>query len=223
MMLNYGADNLLKYFFKIIVLFNLLFFSIGVEAEAFEKINYEKLQQSDKIANLQGVWRDKVADNSNNYFVKLFNESDNQTLFYSHIDEFSFATHCDYEFIYKGSLIGYSNSMLKFYEFILKDFELFKRELSEDELSEMFPDRMLVKLSDFDTKTNSLKIKNKNKNLKIILLNDSDKNFNDYVFTTNNSVIKHYELKGFVDIYKKGMLHFAKKGENKNWYVLLIR
>ena len=62
--------------------------------------------------------------------------------------------------------------------------------------------------------------------LKIILLNDTDRSFNNYGFSTNNSKFKSYELKGFLEIEKRGMIQFSRFGENlKNnpWFILLVR
>jgi hypothetical protein len=125
-----------------------------------------------------------------------------------------------------GRLIGYSNLNLKFYEFYLENGLFCQRELALDEIQELFPKYEIIQLSQFSTATNSLKIKKKNKVLKLIVLNDTDMNFDNYAFTTNNSKIKYYKLKGFLNITKRGMIQFSRFGENSRyapWYVILVR
>ena len=95
-----------------------------------------------------------------------------------------------------------------------------------DEVKDLFPTYKIIKISDFSKTTNSIKLKKKRKNLKIIVLNDTDKYFYNYDFTTNNSKFDRYALKGFLSVEKKGLIHFSRFGENsKNtpWYILLIR
>ena len=150
----------------------------------------------------------------------------NYSEFYSPDDRFIFSTGTQYEFIYKGSLIGYSNSDLKFYEFEIKDNLLSQRELGVDEVINLFPKFKMIKISDFSKNTNSLKVKRKGRNIKILLYNDTDRFFNNYSFTSNNTKFENYELKGFINVKKKGMLHFSKFGENTKstpWYVILVR
>ena len=123
-------------------------------------------------------------------------------------------------------LIGYSNYDLKFYEYSLENNILVQRELSYDEVKELFPKYNIIKISDFSKETNSLKIKKNKRNYKLLLLNDTDRYFYNYKFTTNNSKFKNYQLKSFLLIQKKGMIQFSAFGENtkdKPWYVLLIR
>jgi hypothetical protein len=115
---------------------------------------------------------------------------------------------------------------MKFYEFYFKENELVRRELLYDEVKELFPTYKIIKISDFSKTTNSIKLKKKRKNLKIIVLNDTDKYFYNYDFTTNNSKFDRYALKGFLSVEKKGLIHFSRFGENsKNtpWYILLVR
>ena len=100
------------------------------------------------------------------------------------------------------------------------------RPLIEDEVKALFPKYKIVKISDFDTGTNSLKIKKLGKKMKLLILNDTDKFFYNYAFTTNNAKYDLYELKGFIDIRQKGLIQFSRFGENSknsNWFVLLVR
>lgn len=207
-----------------LILFSLL---IILPSYALEQIDYKNIKNGKKLTFDGSAWSQKVNKKSDNYFVKKVPEGIMQfSEFYSPQNKFVFSTGCQYEFLYKGKLIGYSNQDLKFYEFTINNEILEQRELQENEISEMFEDFRIIKISDFSTATNSLKIKKKKRHLKIILLNDTDRYFNNYAFTSNNSKYEEYELKGFLDITKRGMIQFSQFGDNskdKPWFILLVR
>ena len=98
--------------------------------------------------------------------------------------------------------------------------------MTEDEISELFPDYKIVKISDFSTNTNSLKLKKEGHDFKIIILNDTDKNFYHYSFSSNNGKFETYPLTGFINVTKKGMFQFSHFGDNTEstpWFILLVR
>lgn len=203
------------------------FLFISLSAFALEDIEYKNIEEGAKIITKDAFWTLKIPKKSTNYFIKKISQEDSKlSEFYSTDGKIYFSTGCHYDFIYKGSLIGYSNYEMKFYEFYFKDGQLNRRELLYDEVKELFPDYKVIKITDFSTTTNSLKLKKRGKNLKVIVLNDTDKYFYNYDFTTNNSKLEKYILKGFVNIKKKGLIQFSRFGENsKNtpWYILLVR
>ena len=213
----------MKYFLSILMLLVIL----SVDAAEFKEIPYKNLKINAKISYDGINWSDKVGRKDKSFYVKQKLEgSDSYTEFYSPVENKSFSTGCQYEFIHKGSLIGYSNYEMKFFEFIIKDGMLTPRPLIEDEVKALFPKYKIVKISDFDTGTNSLKIKKHGKKMKLLMLNDTDKFFYNYAFTTNNAKYDLYELKGFIDIRQKGLIQFSRFGENSknsNWFVLLVR
>ena len=115
---------------------------------------------------------------------------------------------------------------MKFYDFTYADGLLNRRELSVDEIASMFPDFKIIKFSEFSTNTNSLKVKKEGHNFKIILLNDTDRNFYHYSFSSGNGKFENYPLTGLINITKKGMFQFSHFGDNtKNnpWFILLVR
>lgn len=205
----------------------LLLYTLSVNAAEFQKIDYKNIKDNAKIAFVDGNWIDKVSKKTVDYFVKKSPIEDVEySEFYSPQGDLVFSTGTQYEFIHKGSLIGYSNYDLKFYEFYFKNNSLQQRELTAEEVKELFPKYEIIKISDFSLNTNSIKIKKKSKNLKLILLNDTDRYFYNYSFTSSNSKYEEYFLRGFLKVSKKGMIQFAKFGENtKNspWYVILVR
>ena len=205
-----------------------LFFTLlSVEAGGCQKIKYKNIKDGAKIIVNESTWSFKVPKKSDNYYVKKVSEGFTKfSEFYSSDGIFLFSAATQYEFINNGRLIGYSNLNLKFYEFYLENGLFCQRELALDEIQELFPKYEIIQLSQFSTATNSLKIKKKNKVLKLIVLNDTDMNFDNYAFTTNNSKIKYYKLKGFLNITKRGMIQFSRFGENSKyapWYVILVR
>lgn len=212
---------------KKVLIILLVPFCLSANAADFQKIDYKNLKDGAKISTDGLNWTTKINKKSGKYFTKKVSDgSVKYSEFYSPEGVFLFSTGTEYEFIVNGSLIGYSNFDLKFYEFEMKDDILQERELLVDEVRALFPDYQIIKISDFSTATNSLKIKKARRGLKIILLNDTDRSFNNYGFSTNNSKFKSYELKGFLEIEKRGMIQFSRFGENlKNnpWFILLVR
>ena len=203
--------------------------SLSLSTFASDTLNipYKNLKKNAKITYNEELdsWSTKVNKHSPNVFVK--NISDNNTSEYLYPDEtLAFSTNCNYEFLNGKDLIGYSNSDLKFYDFAFLNGELTKRELTEEEIQTLFPNFKIIKISEFSPKTSSLKIKKHNLNEKIIILNDTDKNFENYTFTSGNAKINIYELAGFIEIRKKGMIQFSHFGENTKstpWFILLVR
>ena len=203
--------------------------SLSLSTFASDTLNipYKNLKKNAKITYNEELdsWSTKVNKHSPDVFVK--NISDNNTSEYLYHDEtLAFSTNCNYEFLNGKDLIGYSNSDLKFYDFAFLNGELTKRELTEEEIQTLFPNFKIIKISEFSPKTSSLKIKKHNLSEKIIILNDTDKNFENYTFTSGNTKINIYELAGFIEIRKKGMIQFSHFGENTKstpWFILLVR
>ena len=200
---------------------------LSVSAEELANIPYKNIKEEGKIKYVDDVWSDNVTRKDNDYFIKFISAgTGSYSEFYRPDGSFAFNTGCQYEFIYKGDLIGYSNQDLKFYDFIFMEGKLVPRELTPEEVQVLFPDYTIVKISEFSPNTNSLKIKKKGFNFKIILLNDTDRNFYHYSFTSGNAKYELYPLSGFINVKKKGMLQFSHFGENTDnfpWYILLVR
>ncbi len=214
-----------RFFVSLAILCGLVISS--AEAKDILSIPYKNIKESAKVKFSDGIWSTKVDKKDFDYFVKFISDgTGSYSEFFKSSGAFAFTTGCQYEFIHNGSLIGYSNQDLKFYEFMYIDGELTKRALADDEINELFPDFEIIKISEFSPNTNSLKIKKTRKNFKIIILNDTDKNFYHYSFTSGNAKFKTYPLAGFINVTKKGMIQFSHFGDNTEsnpWFVLLIR
>ena len=190
-------------------------------------IPYKNIKDGSKICVSEdgNVWSN--SKKTSRCFTKRISDcTGNYSEFYSPENEFVFSTGCQYEFINKGSLIGYSNFDLKFYEFTFKDDLLQQRELTPEEVQDLFKGYKIIQLSDFSENTNSIKLKKHHSDLKLILLNNSDKYFYHYGYSSNNAKFDTYPLKGFLKITKKGMIQFSHFGDNTKenpWYILLVR
>ena len=196
-------------------------------AEELLQIPYKNIKEESKLRIENDVWTNKINKKEQDYLIKFISDgSGNYSEFYNSDGTYAFSTDCQYEFLHKGDLIGYSNQDLKFYDFTYAEGKLNKRELTEDEISALFPDYKIVKISDFSTKTNSLKLKKEGHDFKIIILNDTDKNFYHYSFSSNNGKFETYPLTGFINVTKKGMFQFSHFGDNTEstpWFILLVR
>jgi len=211
---------------KILSIFLFLVTMLAVQAENFPDLKYKNIGNKDKISyDFQtGNWSTKIDKKNGNYFIKTKGFGN----FYDYLDSeknFAFSTNCEYEFIYQNELIGYSNRDLKFYSIAYQNGALSKKELSKEQIEEMFPNYKVVAISEFSEKTNSLKIKKNFGDLKIILYNDTEKTFDYFTFSSGNVKFKKYDLRGFLTVQDSGMVQFARDGEHdyKNWYILLIR
>lgn len=205
---------------------------LGLTLQSFSadvaKIPYKNIPDGGKIVLAEDgtTWTLAGKKDTNYYLKKVSDGSGNFSEFYSPDGEFLFSTGCQYEFIYNGNLIGYSNADLKFYEFKMNDNLLSQRELSEDEILELFKGFKIVRISEFSNSTNSLKIKKSSSNLKLILLNDSDRYFYHYGFSSHNAKYETYPLRGLLNIKKTGLIQFSHFGDNTKenpWFILLIR
>ncbi len=214
---------------KRLVLSLMVICAVAVSANAAEFLNipYKNIKEEQKIKIENDTWTDKVSRRDNDYIIKFISDgSGSYSEYYSSKGDLYFNSGTHYEFIYKGDLIGYSNQDLKFYAYTPLGRSAEKRELGEEEIQAMFPNFKIIKFSDFSEHTNSLKIQKDRGNLKLILLNDTDRDFYHYSFSTGNSKFETYPLRGFLNIKKKGMIQFSHFGDNTKdnpWYILLIR
>lgn len=194
---------------------------------AVEKINYKNIKNNQKIMFKSGIWTKHITKKDSQIFIKRIPSGNTKfSEFYTSDGNFAFSTASQYEFIHKNSLIGYSNFDLKFYEYTINNNIVEQRELTEEEIRDLFPKYKIIKLSDFSKITNSIKFKKGLGTLKILILNDTNEYFYNYSYTTHNSKIENYELTGFLNIKKAGMIQFSSTDEdshNKPWYILLVR
>lgn len=211
-----------KFFLSLMVLY--LYSSI-VLAQNVENFKYEDIKLKSKILYNQdkGIWDTKPNKNSE-YFYKT-NGFGNYYDYNNKDGSYAFSTNCDYEFIINGLFIGYSNKDLNFYEIKYVNNKLEKTALSVDEVKAIFPDYKVVTLSEFSPYTTSIKVRKDRGELKLILLNDTEKIFDEYEFMSGNAKYAKTPLKGCVHILSKGMVEFSSSVTTKEspMYVIIVR
>ena len=199
------------------ILTSLLFICITLTAHA--SLPYKNIQKNEKLKFSDNVWSIKVNTATADYFVKSISSgTGNYSEFYKPSGKLAFSTGCQYEFIKNGKLIGYSNPELKFYIFSLSKDKLVKRELTKNEVQELFSDYKIVTISEKKKNTNSINIKKPRGKFKVLLLNDTDEYFYHYSFSSKDAKFKSYPLTGLIDITKGGILQFSHIGGNTNLF-----
>ena len=203
-------------------------FAVPAFASLKSPLKYNNIKLKSKItynAELDS-WSDKVSKTTEEFYTKLYDLNIGKNIYVDKSGEQAFETDCDYEFIYNGKFVCYSNSDLMFYQLSYTDGQLNKTKMPEEDIMQIIPEYNIVKISDFSELTNSIKIKKHHSELYIFIMNDTDKKFDDYCFSSGNSKIRQYSLNGFAKISKAGMIQFAKNNDETKscpWYILLIR
>ena len=170
-------------------------------------------------------WLTKFNKKDTEYFTKT-QLNDSEIYYLNNNGEYAFKTECDLEFIKNGKFICYSNNDMKFYNLIYTNGELIQNTLSSDDVKKLFPNYRIIAISEFSPNTNSFKFKKKRITEKLILLNDTNRKFDDYEFSTGNAKFDTCNLKGFLSVSKNGMIQFSrfwKNSEEYPWYILLVR
>lgn len=196
-------------------------------AAKYPNLNLKQIKNKSSISynEKDNTWSNSVNKKKDIYFTK----TNGFGAFYDYLDankNFAFSTECEYEFIYNGHLMGYSDRYLKFFDITFNDGEINKRELSKEEVQAMLPNYEIVMISEFSKKTNAYKIKKGFGNLKLLILNDTDSTFDGYRFTSGNAEFEQYDLRGFIKVTKNGMIQFSTNNSDfisAPWYILLIR
>jgi hypothetical protein len=208
----------------------LIICTFATQAFASETINlpYKNIKNGDKIT---------VSEDGQSWFlakkksspILIKNDKTNSSNYielYSKDGEYSFFIDSQYTFLNKNALIGYSNSNLKFYEYTMNNKVLSSRELSKEEVCSLFKKYKIITLSDFSSSTNSLKIKKRHSDLNLIILNDTERSFDGYQFSSNNAEFETFQLKSFLKVTKRGMIQFShteNSSKDYPWFVLLVR
>ena len=199
---------------------------LSVYADNFPETKHKNIKNKEKIMydSSADIWSKKADWKNANFYVKTKGFGD----FFDYNDangNFAFSTNCEYEFIDNNNFIGYSNRDMKFYYITYINGGLSKKTLSKEEVEALFPEYKVINLSEFNSNTNAIKIKKHIGNIKILLLNDTEKSFDNYEFSSGNVKFEKYSLRGFINVSNPGMIQFSK-GETSienPTYVLLIR
>ena len=127
----------------------------------------------------------------------------------------------DFEFIYKSRLIGVDNKNLKFYETIYNNEKFEQKELTADEVQQIFTDIDVIKLSDF--KKGIYTVLSNNEQKEILLINDTNINLEEYCLITDKNAINK-EIKSLIKLPKKGKVSFVNLIDRKEQeYIIKIK
>ena len=206
---------------KLFITFFVLLMCLPVFASDIKNLPYKNIKENSKITVTESAaWSQKVSRKDTSSFVRqgnLLKKQDNSLT----ID-----TKCKYIFLNDGKLYGYSDSIMRFYEFVPSNGKILIKELDINKVSSLFEDFHIIAISEFSKTTNVFKIKKKRGEEKIMLINDTKKRFGDYKFTANNAKFEQYNINNTIGITKSGMIQFAKSGEsakNALRFILLVR
>ena len=206
---------------KLLITFFIFFICSSVFASDIKNLPYKNIKENSKITVTEAdIWSQKVNRKDLGSFVRhenLLKKRDNSLI----ID-----TKCKYIFLNNGKLFGYNDSIMRFYEFIPSNGKISIRELDINQVASLFQDFHIIAVSEFSKSTNVFKIKKKRNEEKIMLINDTNKRFDGYKFTTNNAKLERYNINNAIGVTKSGMIQFSKTGENTQntpWFILLVR
>ena len=212
---------------KLSVLLILSIFSLSVFAADFPPLKFSNISLNKKISYNQDLdkWSYGADKLTGNYYTKTKGFGDVPD-YINQDKEYVFNTNCDFETIYGGKFLCYSNADLKFYQISLNDNDVIKSPISEEEITELLSGYKIIKISDFAKSTNAYKMKKDMGSQKVFIYNDTDKSFEDYTFTSGNTKFSKYSLNGFVTILSDGMIQFSSENHPTSespWYVILVR
>ncbi len=206
---------------KLLLIIFIYFICISVNASDIKNLPYKNIKENSKVTITESdTWSQKVSRKDTGSFVRnghLLKKQDNSLI----ID-----TRCKYIFLNNGKLFGYNDSIMRFYEFVPSKERISIKELNSYEVSALFNDFHVVTISEFSKSTNVYKIKRKRNEEKIMILNDTNNIFENYIFSTNNAKIEKYNINNAIGVTKSGMIQFSKSGENSKyfpWFILLVR
>lgn len=138
-----------------------------------------------------------------------YSEYENDKTFYD--------TYTTYEFLDGGRLIGHNMHLLKFFELGF-DEKITQRNLTCDEVKELFPNVQIIKISQF--KKNKIVLK-KPKNVKrtYLLVNDTDRDFYKYIFENSDEAPER--IKGLFEVEKPQKLVYSHFGSRDKMFPIL--
>lgn len=123
------------------------------------------------------------------------------------------------EFLYNNKLLGYNTHKLKFYTLQFDNDKFEPKELSDEEIKEIFPDVEIIKVSQFDENNTITIYKPYFKAKTILLVNDTNNFYYKYQF---EKYPKQDELiRGIVELNKAQTLVFSHFGSRDKLFPIL--
>ena len=123
------------------------------------------------------------------------------------------------EFIHNNKLLGYNAHKLKFYTLEFNNDKFEHKELSDNEIKELFPDIEIVKTSHFNSDNSITIYKPYFKTKTILLVNDTDNYYYKYQF--ENYPKQDELIRGIVELNKAQTLIFSHFGSRDKLFPIL--
>lgn len=204
----------MKKFVLILMVLLLGISAFGVDMEPV--LNSTKLFYSPK-SNLFSIDSSNVGDIS--ISKKTSTGTGNYSIYSFSGNNESMMLGSDYEFLFDGRLIACHNAELKIYELIYNGRNFEEKQLTDEQIKEIFPNAEIIKISQFNN-DKKLTIKKQFMEKKdFLLLNDTKEYFYKYSFHPRS--VKFSPVGGLFKASSIGKITFSHFGQNK--YTIYVK
>lgn len=135
-------------------------------------------------------------------------------------NEESFTLVSDQEILHQGNLISINNNELKFTKISYDTDKFIEINLTDEELQNLFPEYVIIKMSQFEHDKLTLK-KKFFETKKILLVNDTDEFY--YRPTCMVENVQTSPVRGLVNLYKLGNYEFKHFGEHNGKFLIQVK
>lgn len=191
------------------LLFVALLMMFGFSGEVFATKDFEFINEGGQAVYVptSDVWNTGCMAEDRIVLTRSVSAGSGNFSVYSN-DKQSFQLSSNLEFIADERLIGYNSNSLKFTKVVYKEHKFQEEPLSDDELSQIFDDAILVALTVPQTVVPAGK--------KILFLNHGDKTFYHYDFEPKIDI--HPYIKSIVQFKTGESVRFSHFGEDSALY-----
>lgn len=204
--------------------FILLLFFLGCSS-VFADINPEDVVQHNAtiIYNpIQASWSTEPLDEHSVSYTKNLIEGVGSYSIYNNSDgSLAFALATDCEIVKDGKLIIVDNNLLKYSKLIYEDNAFQQIPLTDIEVSELFPQADIIKVSSIDDDEKMWLHKPFYKKRTILLVNDTEKYF--HKISTKSKNVQDENIKGLITFNRYGYFKFKHYGKRNGKLIFYIR
>lgn len=150
----------------------------------------------------------KTSTGAGNYSIYSFSDNNEPTMLGS-----------DYEFVFNGRLITCHNAELKIYELVYNGKNFEEKQLTDEQIQEIFPNAEIIKISQFNQDKKLTVKKHFLKKKDFLLLNDTNKYFHKYSFQPQS--VKFSPVGGLFKASSIGKITFSHFGQDK--YIIYVK
>lgn len=206
------------YILKSYLLFIIMFFCAGAVYSA----EYDTAVYGGNIfySPSAAVWSDKADSKDSIVFEKCENEDISDYSSYK-FNCSEMALNSNLEFLISGRLIGVNNDNFKYYETVYRDETFVEIPLLYEQVQEIFKDVDVIKISDFSKGVYN--IINHSEEKEILLINDTDASFKNYVVKPAQSAFNK-DIKANILLPKRGHIIISDVNDKtKKVYTIKVR